>query len=785
MKQKYNASIGAATRNDGAVSLWHKMIPISILSFLTMLLYWPSLNYPFQFDDIANISKKFTIRFDNPLTRWWTHNRWFSDWLNALNFQIGRFEPFWYRATNVAIHIISGILIFFLVLNLCNFLRKKEFFFNNRLYLATATAGLFLLHPVQTQTVSYVIQARQEGLATLFALATIHFFVQFFKSKSISLKIFSMSLCLLFGTISCGIKEVVVVVPLLLLLIDWFFIAQEEWSTFKKHLLVFSLVSACFLGVFFHYNPGSLAKNVITLNVPPTVNNRGNILTPNPFDHITSTHFFISEFKVIVHYITMFIWPFNISVEYDWKITQSFFSLNVIAPLLLLVSLLITCLGLAIKKKHTFIPFGILWFLVSIAPRSTLIPSAELVCDYKTYLASVGICFILGTLLVYAAHWLLQRLTSLNIKQLKRFSNPSINTNLILFLMLTPIGISALKRNHVWSSCTVFWEDNARKAPGKARVHNNYGVALSEEGKFDEAIVAYQKAIDLDKWYQDPLSNIAVAYSLTGKIDDAIDSLKSALNLCPNYPEAYNNIGSLFLQKKDYVNAERALERAVQLRPYYGKAFYNLARLHEEKNDSEKVLLYLKKATEGDLDIPDVFFKYGQVCLRMNKYEEAEQAFLTTIQRGGHNDQVAFNLANSYYMLQKYSQAHVIYESLACNNPQDMRYAFNLAETFFALKSYDKALALFKRTTTMPNPMAQSFIRVAACLEHMKKIGEAKEYLSELLALNAPDDFKNQVKTKIAELSIQEKLNESGGSIKLSELKKALAMKNTSTTTQA
>ncbi len=770
------------TQKNMPLTFWQTIIPPSILAFLTILLYWPSLNYPFQFDDIANISKKFTIRFDNPLVRWWTHSRWFSDWLNSLNFQIGRFEPFWYRLTNVAIHILSGLFIFFLVLNLCGFLKKKAFFFNYRILIATATAGLFLLHPAQTQTVSYVIQARQEGLATLFALATIHFFVQFFVSKKIISKLLSLAGCLMLGTIACGIKEIVVIIPFLLLLIDWFFISQEEWHSFKKHLLVVGLMSICFLGVFFHYHSISLAKDVVTFNIPPTVNNRGNILTVNPFDHITPQHFFISELKVIVHYLAMFLWPFNMSVEYDWKLASGFFSSDVIVPLLILLSLLYLCFWLTITKKYSFVAFGLFWFLIGVAPRSTIIPSAELVCDYKTYLASVGIYLILSVVLVYVVTGLFAWCKKLPWYTETNLAQENIVLNVLVFLMLAPVGMSAFVRNGVWSSSVIFWADNAHKAPNKARVHNNYGVALSEAGQLDEAIVAYHRAIELDKWYQDPLSNLAVAYSLKGNIDEAIQSLQSALMLCPNYPEAYNNIGSLFLQKKAYDDAEQALQRAIELRPYYGKAFFNMARLYEEKGDSEKVWEYLKKATEGDLDIPDVFFKYGLICLRVKKYEEAEQAFLTTLERGGNDQQVWFNLGNAYYLLNKHDKAKTVYEQLTMQNPLDVRYVHNLAETFFAIKEYDKALALFKRSTGLPNPIPQSFMRIASCLELMQKQSEAKGYLNELLTLNAPEDFKKAVKTELARLSIQEKLDEGGGKIKLSDFKKALALRETSTT---
>ncbi|MFA6526960.1 MAG: hypothetical protein WCT20_00875, partial [Candidatus Babeliales bacterium] len=84
---------------------WQQIVPPVLLTFLTYLFYWPSLHYPFQFDDIANISKKYAIRFDDPFNRFWINSRWFGDWLNTLNYKIGGFDPFYYRFFNVLIHL--------------------------------------------------------------------------------------------------------------------------------------------------------------------------------------------------------------------------------------------------------------------------------------------------------------------------------------------------------------------------------------------------------------------------------------------------------------------------------------------------------------------------------------------------------------------------------------------------------------------------------------------------------------------------------------------------------
>lgn len=751
--------------------LWQQIVPPMLLTVLTWFFYWPSLKYPFQFDDIANISKRFAIRFDNPFTRCWSNPRWFGDWLNTLNYRFGLFDPFYYRFFNVVIHLCAGLMVFWLVLELCKTLEKASFLHDNALSIAFATAVLFLLHPVQTQTVSYVIQARLEGLASLFVLTIIYTFVRAVGSQKAAYYGWGAA-CIILALISCGTKEIVIMTPFLLIIVDWFFLSRGTWELFKPRVLFHAVFSLIFLSIMIHYIGSHMVSDVVQLKVA-TGNNRGNILTPQTFDVILPFQFLISEFKVVVHYLTMFVWPFGISVEYDWIAATSFFQADVIFPFLLLLSIFTGMFFCFFDRAKHALVFGLLWFFITMAPRTTIIPSPELVCDYKTYLASVGIMFLLAIMFVYIV---LQCAKIVEYKGLVQslFMRPV--QVMMLALLSLPLGYSAYSRNIVWQSCVGFWQDNVTKAPLKARAHNNLGVALCEAGKVDNAIKEYQTAIQLDGYYSDPLSNIAVAYSLKGDIDKAIDSLKSAIQICPNYPEAYNNMGSLLLQKKCYEDAERSLKFAIALRPYYGKAFYNLARLYEEKNDQQQSWACLKRATEGDLDIPEVFFKLGQMSLRVQKYKEAASAFEKIIEKGLTDQQVWFNLANAYFMDKDYDRAQGIYQRLTRDYPLDGRYAYNLGETYLIRNDHAHAFEMFRKVTQLPQPIPQAFLRVSNCLEKMNRIDDAKKYVESVLALNAPDDFKKALRAEMVHLNLQQKVNATNGSVSLGDLKKSMAM---------
>lgn len=151
-------------------NLLYKIMPPTLLAFITSLVYYPSLNYEFQFDDIANITKHYEIRHDHLEKLFFSGTRWISYWINSLYYKFIKFEPFYYRVGNLLIHIANGLLVFFILQLVLNNLPKKSFFTRNAFGISFLTSLLYSLHPVQTQTISYVIQGQLEGLAAFLAL---------------------------------------------------------------------------------------------------------------------------------------------------------------------------------------------------------------------------------------------------------------------------------------------------------------------------------------------------------------------------------------------------------------------------------------------------------------------------------------------------------------------------------------------------------------------------------------------------------------------------------------
>lgn len=729
-----------------SISWLYYIIPPSILAAITAIVYYPSLHYEFQFDDIANITKHFNIRHSTLSSLKFTGTRWISYWLNSIYYSIGKFDPYAYRVGNVIIHSINGILIFLILFTALSQLKKENFFKLHAFAISFLSSLLFLLHPVQTQTVSYVIQGELEGLATLTILSMVLCLFKMSATKNATSRFVLLGLLFGLAALSCGTKEIAIISPALLIIFDWFFIAQGDLKNFKKRIWIYALLSIFIIGLYLLLIKSAFFTKILEYKK----NNIGNVITHDPNEMITPWNFCISQFKVLLHYLWIFIWPFNISVEYDWMMARGFFAADCILPLMALLCLAWAVIKLLIKNIADPRAFGLIWFFACLAPRSSIIPSPELLVDYKTYMASFGYLFLLSSALVYVFAKCAKYYQAIPL--LKNQYYGSAIASLILAL---PVGLYTMHRNTVWRSGLEFWENIIQNAPGKARGYNNYAVELSQKlRKFQEAIPYFQKAIAMDQKYADPCNNLAVAYSHIGKIDEAIGALKQGLSINPTYPEGYNNLASFLILKKDYAQAEKMLEVALKLRPHYGKAYFNKGRIYLEKGDQEKAWECFKDScTKADLDTDIGFSTYGKVSLALKKSTDAIFAYKKTLELNPQYPEAKFNLANAYYLCAQYEQAIVCYQDVLRENPNELRAQYNMGESYLKLNQPQKAIECFNRSERIRGEMPQLPIRIAACLEKMGKKQQAITRLHDVFNdAKAPENLKQMAKALIAQM---------------------------------
>lgn len=709
-------------------ALLKKTLTPAILSLTTILFYLPTLWYDFIFDDFPTITKNIhIIKKGKMFDQLFANNRWLTRTMNKILYNFWQATPFYYRIITLSIHIISGILIFFFLLNVLSNLKKQSFLKANAYLISTLTSGLFLLHPVQTQTVPYITQMQLEGTVVLFTFAVLLLFTYATRAKNLLLKISLYIAAYSLTSLAAGTKEIIVVLPLLIVLSDWFLISQGNWRSFVKRIPIHVLFFAILFG------------SIINLNWHPTdylptskiaiENNRGNILTASKQEKITPAPFFISQFQVMVHYIHIYFWPSNICFDYEMKIPPSFWHKDSLIPFLILLSILLIALILFIRDQGNLITFCIGWFFISVLPRASFYPSTELVCDYKTYIASLGILLFISMLVLITIQILYQ-----TIEKALKFKIHFDHQIPFIILIILASGYSTKIRNNVWSSELLFWKDVVNKNPNKARGYNNYAVSLSEMGDKEGAIKNYEKSSALDPTYAEPVINLAFHYQIQGNKDIAMEYYKKALNLNEMHPEMYHNLGILNLQKNHISQAEFCFKTAVKLRPYYSRSHSSLAYVYQQQKNNEKAFYHYKQAIEGDFPNTEHHYQYASLGLKLGKLDEALKSFEHIKQINSNYKDSVFLLASGYYQKRNYAQAAKNFEIIYNQNPEQIIAAYNYAQSLMNLNEHKKAEPLFKKCLKDTEKFPYANLHHAKCLAAIGKKQEATNNLKDLMS---------------------------------------------------
>ena len=728
--------------------IWPIFIPIG-LAIITFLTYFPSLYYAFQFDDEPSIINFYGIRNKTLSELFFSSSRWVSYWLNTIHYKWGLFSPFVYRRSNIIFHCLTGILLYILISQLLK-LRKKDTILHNYAYtIAGITSALFLLHPVQTQTVSYVIQGQLEGISALFCLAIITCFVIFATTSQKLNKFISATLIIALSVIACGTKEITIILPFLIPLVDWFFIAQGNWQSFKKRIWMDALIAATTWGCYLWLLGKNFFIIVLSLQIEHT-NTIGNVITQTG-EKITPWPFFISQFKVILHYLAMYLWPFNICIDYDWKICTGVDSPDCILPFLVLLTILGTIIWALKKNRISLYAFSLLWFFICMAPRSTIMPSTELMADYKTYLASVGWLFLISLALFFGYYYLAKNYSIFRKK---------IITALLIITGLTSLSFITLQRNKVWKSGLAFWSDVVAKSPQKARGYNNYGTHLLKNNDIKAGIWCFKKAIQLEPFtYPDPYNNLSAAYALQNNFNLAIKTLKASLKINPGQPRSYNNLGIYLRETGDLFLAEKCFKQAITINPHYGKAFHNLAKLYKMQNKAQEAWECLKSAcTQADYDNDiDTTAEYGQLSMHLKQYADAVTAYQLLSKLKPDDNEATLNLANAYLMNTNYEHAQELYETLKMRNPYDIRILCNLTECYIRLQKAPQALELIQSLEQESKDYPHMKIHKARALHMVGKSREAQLLLYDFIGRSSDSHMKHIAREIIQQIDQEDK----------------------------
>ena len=541
-------------------SEWYEAWPaqLVLLAVATLAVYAHTLSVPFYLDDYSSIR-------DNSLIYHWQGFealrrfgplRVLCYLTFALTYKLAHFQPPLYHAGNIKIHLLAGFAVFGLARGLLRTPRLAPRVRPLvRTWLPAFAAALFLLHPLQTQAVTYTVQ-RLASMAALFYIAALAAYVQARLAAAGPARALWVAACVACAAAALFTKENTATLPLAFLLVEatLFEHPRGRWAALAGVALAELALVWVIAALAFGRNPFSPAALAGLTSQSPG---------------IPRLAYFATQMPVLWTYLRLFLWPAGLHLDYAVTLERGFTSVPV--ALALAGHLVLIGLALALARRQPLISFGILFYYLAHAVESSVIPIPELAFEHRTYLPDLGLCLVAG--------WLLVALAS------RAWGGRAVAVTAAA-LLVTLGGLTA-RRNELWRDPVAFWRDNVRLAPAKARAWGNLGKALLEAGQPEPAANALREALRLQQAGIGSASgaamdavNLVAALQMLKRDDQALDLIERLLAR-PLEPAARAvldlNRGNIQFEHRAYAAAESSYREALGVEPGNRSALANLA----------------------------------------------------------------------------------------------------------------------------------------------------------------------------------------------------------------
>jgi tetratricopeptide (TPR) repeat protein len=593
----------------------------------------------------------------------------------AINYNIHGLNLWGYHLVNLIIHLINAFLVWWLTwLTLSTPVMKDTQISRHKTMMAFLTGLLFVTHPLATQSVTYIAQ-RFASLATLFYLLSLILFVQgklWQRDKKVPWFLFGGSIvCAVLGMLT---KEIVFTLPFTILLFDYCFLKTIPWKLEiqDKGLIISFIMLVIFILLYFSFSPVS---PVSIFN--PVAPDQGYSYS------ISMKEYFLTQFSVILTYIRLFILPLNQNFDYDYPLSSSFFQLKTFLSFSLLLGILAT--GILMFKRYRLISFGIFWFFLTISVESSIIPiSQNVIFEHRTYLPGFGFFLALTGAFFYF------------------FKGRYLKIAVIILLMVAALNTAlTYQRNKVWKNEYTLWGDCLKKSPDKERSNENFGRALFAEGKLEDAIDHYNKAIRITPDYAYVYNSRGAAYAKLGQYQLAFEDFNKAIRLKPDYAESYYNKGIAYTDLGQYQPAIENFNKTILLKPNYADAYNNRGALYSKLGQYQLAIENYNQIIRLKPDDADAYFNRGKVYFELGQHQSAIENYNEAIRLNREYIYAYNSRGNVYVELGQRQRAIESYNEAIRLKP-DFAIAYNnrgtayneLGQYKLAIDDFNKAISL-------------------------------------------------------------------------------------------
>jgi protein O-mannosyl-transferase len=613
----------------------------AVLAGTAIAAYCRTFSVPLLFDDGTSVATNPTLR--HLASAFWppsgatVSGRPILNFSLAINYAISGTDVWSYHALNLAIHVLAGWTLFGIV-------RRTPGTGTAPMAtaLAVAVALVWSLHPLLTESVTYIIQ-RAESLMGLFYLLTLYGVIRGAGTAGPAQNRWyglATAACLL----GMGTKEVMVSAPLVVLLYDRTFLAGSFGKALRLRRWLYAGLGATWLPLFFlvHASHGRGGSAGFGSGVP-------------------WWSYGLTQFPAIVRYLCLCFWPYPLVFDYGSALALR---ASAIVPCALVVGGLLAATLWAWGRKPAMGFLGASFFAL-LAPSSSFVPVAtEAMAEHRMYLPLIPVVVLAVT---GAFRWL------------GRAAFP-----LCAVLAAGGLSLVTLERNETYRSEERLWRDTVDKRPENERAQDNLGYILSKiPGRSDEAIAHYEEALRLKPDFVEAHYNLAFALlAKPGRLNEAISHYEEALRLKPDLVEVHFNLARALEAVPGRTDEAIAQYReALRLKPDYVEAHYNLGyMLQTIPGGIDEAVTQFEESIRLRPGNPGAHFNLGCALLaEPGKRDQAIAQFEEAIRLKPDYVEARCNLGNALNSLGRTAEAIAQYSEAARLRPEDATIQLNFA----------------------------------------------------------------------------------------------------------
>jgi len=633
-----------------------------ILILTTLTAYWQVRKNEFiNLDDDLyvtgnpSVQKGLTFRgtlwaFTRISSGHWHPMTWLS---HMLDDELYGMDPSGHHMTNLFFHIANALLLFILLRRLTGAIWRSGF-----------VAALFALHPLHVESAAWVAE-RKDVLCTFFWMLTL-FAYSYYVRKTKAIRYLSVVLCFVLALMS---KPMAVTLPFVLLLLDYWPLGRLKFEKISHstsmdvqrvstvHLILekIPLLSlAAMLSLFTilaHLKSGAIAS----------------------FDKLPFSLRIENALVSYIRYIGKMIWPDPLAVLYPhpmylplWEVGGAILLLTIITALVVIFIRIYPCLAV-----------GWFWYLGTLLPVIGLVQAGvQAMADRFTYIPLIG----LFMMVVYGLPRSLGRRGRMIL----------IPSGILLLLILMRITLSQVC---LWQNSVTLFSHTLNVTANNYLIHNNLGVTLMRQGKDQEAMIHYRKALEIKPNYADAYYNIGTVFMRQGKDQEALAHFLQALSLKPERAETHNQLGAILTRQGKVEEAIAHFAQAVRIDPDHEEARYNLGTVLLRRGRAQEAMIHFNRALQINPKDTKVHINMGLALAAQGEIEEALAHLKQAIQISPENPDAHYNLATLLAGQGRDQEALFHFNGTLRLNPEDVQAHYQMGVILFRHGKNEEAMA--------------------------------------------------------------------------------------------